>query len=129
MTADRATSKLPGYLFLPNPGSRHVALNFHCICYTGLPGGVRPRSAPSSEPGDGAHVSPAIIVSEAEVVREAGISDYKLSWATNVSDAPVRIEVSADPDFPLGQGSVIADGLKDTSYTFTAPAGALASTF
>jgi len=81
-------------------------------------------SPPSSLPGDGVYASPAIIVSEAEVVREAGVSDYKLSWATNVSDAPVRIEVSADPDFPLGQGTVIADGLKDTSYTFTAPAGA-----
>lgn len=81
-------------------------------------------SPPSSDPGDGVLASPAIIVSEAEVVREAGISDYKLSWETNVSDAPVRIEVSADPDFPLGQGRVIADGLKDTSFTFTAPAGA-----
>lgn len=98
--------------------------NFTALATLVCLGGCAPAIDPSSSgPGDNASGSSAIIISQVEAVREAGMSDYKLSWTTSVSDAPVRIEVSGDRDFQPGQGTLLAEAVTDSGYTFTAPVG------
>ena len=55
-----------------------------------------------------AEVVSAEIVS-ANVEKEFGADAFKLSWQTEPAGAPVRIEVSSDPDFKSGEGSQVGE--------------------
>lgn len=81
--------------------------------------------APAAEnaanpPADVASASSGIAISTAEVAPNTGRSVYQLSWSASVQSAPIRIEASADPRFAAGEGIVIADGLTEANFTWTA---------
>lgn len=65
-----------------------------------------------------AEVITAAIVSAA-VEKEFGSDAFKLLWQTEPAGAPVRVEVSSDPDFKSGEGSQVGEftDRQDTVWT------------
>ena len=81
------------------------------------------QEAPVVAPEDAAVTAPApVVISATEAVTGETRASYVLSWETTPAKAPVRIEVSTDPDFAIGEGEVLAVADKDGEFVWAAEA-------